>query len=282
MSDKEESNRFFGNLDDLDWYPRQHNQNEACKICGKSMPFTAEYFVPTKNKAIMSHVCRNCNNMQLDSVRPEAIKAQRERRKHKVCSKCGKEKLKEEFNRDRNNKIDGRQCWCRDCQADYRKEHSDNEIIVKKCSKCQQIKSIHDFQLNITSRDGHQHYCRQCIAEYGAEYRAVKKAEAENHSNNIAKPYKVVTPLNCAPRRPCGDEPILLVEMPTGNGQIELVMECPLAKDTISWIIVQLDRIIKPAPSVSINGMKIHGACEITKIRDICDEALKEGRGGIG
>ena len=147
----------------------------------------------------------------------------------------------------------------------------DEKAGRKNCSLCGKSKQKNEFYNSCSSKDGLTYWCKQCFAEYGTRYRHVKNTDKEENFEN-----KNTMVLNDVPREAWDHEPILLIEMPTGNGQIELALKCPLAKDTISWIVVQLDRIIQFTPSISINGMKISGASEIAKVRDICDAALKK------
>ena len=48
-----------------------------------------------------------------------------------------------------------------------------NSHITKKCTKCQEIKSIDDFSKS--NKDGYRYHCKQCCIEYADKYRKKNK-----------------------------------------------------------------------------------------------------------
>jgi len=249
----------------------RHPKTKVCKHCGERKPFTTEYFVPTKNKDILSSVCRECNNAQLDRVRSEAVKASEKKRTHKICAKCGIEKQKEEFSHDWNNKKDGRQHWCKECYSNYKRVRKDNVDTTKKCTHCHKTKNIDEFYLNAAMHDGHHSWCKECT-----KGRRKEQNEDDRNSDIMISP-EIEYPISRPPRMASENEPIVIVEMPVGEKRIELVLECPLAHDTKPWILEQLDRILEiidASRSISIHGMEIKGADKIARLRDICTMAL--------
>lgn len=53
----------------------------------------------------------------------------------------------------------------------YREYNDNKELIRKKCSLCDNIKSIGDFTTDKNAFDGYSNRCKECQAKYKKEYR---------------------------------------------------------------------------------------------------------------
>ena len=58
---------------------------------------------------------------------------------------------------------------------------------TKKCTKCQQAKSLNAFNRNCTQRDGLASWCKICMSDYGREYR--QRPEVKAHKNEYMRGY---------------------------------------------------------------------------------------------
>jgi len=89
--------------------------------------------------------------------------------KSKVCSKCGEEKLFEEFHKDKSKK-NGLRSSCKACVSS-RKNYSINPNLVGKiCFRCKKNKSIDEFYKNKKNPCGLGSYCKVCHKVKTKEY----------------------------------------------------------------------------------------------------------------
>jgi hypothetical protein len=133
----------------------------------------------------------------------------------KVCSKCGKEKSINEYHKEKRGKY-GVVSVCKDCRSwlspvkkKLIKEAQDLFLNgFKKCTKCNQIKSINDFNINKRSKRGgtYSYYsrCRSCKNEYIRQYKKgdkFKQHDWEYRHANLDRIHKNVNDRNKRNRR---------------------------------------------------------------------------------
>jgi len=132
----------------------------------------------------------------------------------KRCSRCGEEKLLEEFNRSASSP-DGRYHYCRPCRATYQATYARGEQTalraamtasgLKRCPRCGQDMPLDQFPRSRSAPDGRGHYCTTCKSEYAAErYRAdpakVKRGVDSWKQRNADK-WREIVPYHRAKKR---------------------------------------------------------------------------------
>lgn len=148
----------------------------------------------------------------------------------KKCPVCEKVKPVSEFNRNKA-KPDGIESWCRNCnrktsdpeilaKLDQRqtRRHLDFEnrlryrpriliedelpavddsvILVKKCSKCEEVKPLASFYKNRIRKDGHEGYCKICSKARRADpsywgKRQPDKLQASQRDSQLRRHYGI-------------------------------------------------------------------------------------------
>ncbi len=109
----------------------------------------------------------------------------------KVCSKCNKEKLLEDFNKRKKSK-DGYNYCCKSCvNSNYIKKKADPPKGMKECSSCKEIKPTELFSKNSKSKSGFKSYCKVCASIKNKDYRErcpeVDKLYRENNKDILAE-----------------------------------------------------------------------------------------------
>jgi hypothetical protein len=84
----------------------------------------------------------------------------------KICTKCGKWKLLEEYHKNKNTK-DGRMSMCKECR-NVKKEVKEG---MKKCSKCGEWKVFEEFNKHKSGKYGRRANCKGCEKRYSKQYR---------------------------------------------------------------------------------------------------------------
>lgn len=117
----------------------------------------------------------------------------------KRCTKCKETKGLEKFGKNKNAK-NGLNCWCKKCQAENahknreaRKDRQAKEqpltqsqmsMMKKKCSKCNGVKALDSFGVNVGSKDGFNCWCKACKRQYArCEYNANKEKHSIKKQN---------------------------------------------------------------------------------------------------
>lgn len=88
----------------------------------------------------------------------------------KTCSKCGVEKLRSKFNKNRSCR-DGLSYNCKSCQILARKKSTQKKRAFgiynipreKVCPRCEEKKKIEKFSKDTTKLDCHTVYCKVCM-----------------------------------------------------------------------------------------------------------------------
>lgn len=94
----------------------------------------------------------------------------------KLCRKCGEEKPLTEFHID-NTKTLGRSSYCKECKKKWHKTHKKIpplqyiSITTKKCSVCNEIKPVSEFNRDGNKLDGYGSLCKPCNIIYQKTYR---------------------------------------------------------------------------------------------------------------
>jgi hypothetical protein len=87
----------------------------------------------------------------------------------KTCSKCRADLPLDHFGKHIKNK-DGRQDWCRPCQAEYGRQRREQLAArptvrtpaTKRCPRCETLKPSDKFHRHKSTSDGLQPYCAEC------------------------------------------------------------------------------------------------------------------------
>ena len=113
----------------------------------------------------------------------------------KICSKCGIEKLLNEFNRMSASK-DGHQYQCRLCKKEYsfktKKSNIDKvftEDMTKICPVCFEEKFVFLFSKALHQGDGLSYQCKECKAKYVKENSERIKLSNYNYRQKRLKEY---------------------------------------------------------------------------------------------
>lgn len=93
----------------------------------------------------------------------------------KVCSKCGKEKLIEQFHKDPSRR-DGHAGHCKECRSEYNqsRKRPPRPVVepptTRVCGTCKKELPISQFRLR--DKNGlHRHYtCKKCSSRFDREY----------------------------------------------------------------------------------------------------------------
>jgi len=120
----------------------------------------------------------------------------------KVCTKCGAEKVLEEFGKN-SQLLDGKQRFCKDCtnqkQSACRAVRKEGRLCCfpvnkKACVSCGEVKTAKDYSLVRKSRDGLSGLCKDCDSIKGREYYAnnKEKVNARNNANYAKDPQRVM------------------------------------------------------------------------------------------
>lgn len=108
----------------------------------------------------------------------------------KICSKCGIEKLIDQFYNKKNSK-DGHQSECKTCHNLRRYEYIEQlvyiETIEKYCKRCNTTKSVTEFYKNKRIKDGYSSACKQCSDK-----------SKKNRASNFVKPSKNIIEKQCS------------------------------------------------------------------------------------
>lgn len=108
----------------------------------------------------------------------------------KKCTQCGISKTTSEFGKNKSNP-DGQQYWCKVCFASYHKDHAKGirrtppppPAGLKKCTRCEILKSVGEFSKASREADGLQDNCRACNREVSAVLRAANpEKERKRHA----------------------------------------------------------------------------------------------------
>lgn len=87
----------------------------------------------------------------------------------KVCSKCKIEKLLDDFHKHKLSK-DGHRHECKECVSKIEKDRAEyykNNLIIiteKRCSRCNIIKPVSEFNKKSYSKDGYSPACKNCAS----------------------------------------------------------------------------------------------------------------------
>lgn len=133
------------------------------KFAYPNSEFTIAEIAHVLNKR-SSSVRSKANKLKLNRPLPETLPDG-----YKRCTKCKVIAPLDFFSRDKSAKT-GRQRWCKECQRNYIKNKSNSkqetdfkeEISLKKCSKCKEIKLLNEFYRRSKSKDGYQDHCKEC------------------------------------------------------------------------------------------------------------------------
>ena len=111
--------------------------------------------------------------------------------KSKICSKCGEEKLLEEFSRKAKGKY-GKASQCKLCCKQYRQDNK--EKIAEQQKQYNQDnkekKAEYDKQYHEANKEKRKQYCqenKEKIAEWGRQYREKNKEQINKRSRNRRK-----------------------------------------------------------------------------------------------
>jgi len=104
----------------------------------------------------------------------------------KECTQCFVVKPLEKFPK-RKSSHDGVSSWCSECKnrqvREYSRKAPERRLLApnqKTCSKCHELKVIHDFPITCSSKDGYKSYCKECLSKANAEkYLTEKEKVAE-------------------------------------------------------------------------------------------------------
>jgi len=109
--------------------------------------------------------------------------------KSKVCSKCGEEKLLDEFNRCKKGKY-GRESQCKVCRQQYHRRYAqenkqkiierqiekikyltENDLLPKSktCTKCGDEKLLEEFYKSKMGKYGRESHCKSCTKLYNMQ-----------------------------------------------------------------------------------------------------------------
>lgn len=115
-----------------------------------------------------------------------------------VCKECGKEKPLDQFAKDGSYKL-GCINICKECKNwAHRSEGSKKTELelrelrnkgLKRCSKCDTIKSINEFGLNKRKKDGHRVYCMECERKRNREYSWTDEAQRVRKAYMLSEGY---------------------------------------------------------------------------------------------
>lgn len=96
----------------------------------------------------------------------------------KICSKCGEEKPLTSFYKDKH-KSNGYKSSCIECEKKRREPFKSKEYAIKqetaknllkqglkKCTKCNQIKTLIEYSKDNSSSSGYRSICKQCDSKY--------------------------------------------------------------------------------------------------------------------
>jgi hypothetical protein len=167
---------------------------KRCTKCGEMKGLSE--FGKGKDKLGLRHECRAClKRYYQDHKEEEKQRCEKNKERNlregviiteKRCSRCGKIKSVDEFNKNYNVK-DGTSCWCKECEKQnrqdckkeikerlnkchqaYREYNLKNGIIIteKRCPKCGKIKNVNEFSKSITNKDGVDSQCKDCKKQY--------------------------------------------------------------------------------------------------------------------
>jgi len=94
----------------------------------------------------------------------------------KNCSKCKIEKYLNEFYKNKLSK-DGHQTSCKECRAKYYLDNKcknlikeNGEILLKKCTKCNNEFKTDQFDINLRSPTGYDYWCCTCRRNYTKQH----------------------------------------------------------------------------------------------------------------
>lgn len=103
----------------------------------------------------------------------------------KWCWYCAEYHKISEFNKNKR-KEDGLQDECKRANKEINlkrkakiSKKKGNDILEKKCLKCDEVKSINNFIKNISTSDGYSKFCKQCLNEN----KTSRKYKMEDNSN---------------------------------------------------------------------------------------------------
>jgi 5-methylcytosine-specific restriction endonuclease McrA len=93
----------------------------------------------------------------------------------KVCTRCGIEKTKDRFSRDRT-KRDGLRSYCKECAkaSSKARNHNPDWSGTKKCTKCGTEKAKDRFSRTARNKDGLKSHCKECTGFSFKTYQATR------------------------------------------------------------------------------------------------------------
>jgi hypothetical protein len=139
-----------------------------CKIDKELNEFNKD----SKKKDGLNLYCKGClKEMKAEKKITEEIL-------EKKCKYCLETKMITDFNVDKS-KRDNYNLYCKKCVKEKNeKSISKNKvenIIEKKCSKCNNIKHIKDYHISKKSKDGYYTYCKLCTINYKYDKRKIEE-----------------------------------------------------------------------------------------------------------
>lgn len=142
-------------------------QTRICATCKIDKPLT-EYHKNSHQKLGREYRCKVCrsskNKERLVKKRVKTVIPDT-----KLCGMCNEEKLSDNFWKSIGYK-DGLYKFCKPCgyivRKKQREKFSKSDKKMKKCSTCNQIKSVKEFGNLQASSDGLQYKCCICQSEY--------------------------------------------------------------------------------------------------------------------
>ncbi|MBW1792115.1 MAG: hypothetical protein JRJ14_07635 [Deltaproteobacteria bacterium] len=116
----------------------------------------------------------------------------------KLCSKCKKQKDESEFGKGRKGK-DGLAYWCRDCEAEYAREHYKQKrgsvkkynnykdlhrvtgsVKQKRCGRCKKWKAENQYYKHNRHKDGLAVWCKECADKASNKARKKRQTAVRN------------------------------------------------------------------------------------------------------
>ena len=145
-----------------------------CKSCGQDLPLTPEHFKrDARTKTGFHPTCKKCER----EYRKQPVGEGQWRCKggcSAVLDEEHEDAMRSEYSKS------GWSAWCRVC---YEAKHGKREEGTKRCSKCEEVKSVEEFYKHSQTRDGLYPSCKQCTNAVQNERNARKRGRVEESSD---------------------------------------------------------------------------------------------------
>ena len=157
---------------------------KKCTVCNEIKDINLDFYKNPKNGKVESN-CKNCVSKQNKLRNKEngtSWKLSLRNEGKKWCNRCQSIKLLDEFPNKKNNKIDGKSVFCKECKAKTDKEYRENP-------KYKEIQLLKKKEYYIRTKDTDRHKANQLRSkekrDYKVEYKRTMSDEFKRFKSRI-------------------------------------------------------------------------------------------------